>query len=135
MNELNGLTTLHDLLAISVIEVPPFQRAYAWEPTPHVRDFLDDLKAHPTAGPGRYFLGTILLSGVPGDAGDRFHQQAVVDGQQRLTTACIFVACAEWTAGYVGAVVVQYGREHPDQLNDNTSDHMLKILAKAFPCN
>lgn len=46
-----------------------------------------------------------------------------------------FCIRTEWSAGYVGAVVVQYGREHPDQLNDNTSDHMLEILAKSFPCD
>jgi len=47
----------------------------------------------------------------------------------------VFCIRTEWTAGYLGAVVVKYGREHPDQLNDNISDHMLEILAKAFPCD
>jgi len=47
----------------------------------------------------------------------------------------VFCIRAQWTAGYVGAVVVQYGREHEDQLSDDISEHMLQILAKAFPCD
>ena len=40
----------------------------------------------------------------------------------------------EWTAGYVQAVVGQYAREHPEALNRLSADHMMKVLAKAFPC-
>jgi hypothetical protein len=93
-HQVNGLTTVSDLLATSLLEVPPFQRAYAWDPQPHVRDFLDDLTAHPTTAATPYFLGTILLTSVSPDAGVRFRQYAVVDGQQRMTSACILVASA-----------------------------------------
>jgi hypothetical protein len=73
---------------------------------------------------------------------DRVFNGAVAPSDEAIDAAVskldnelrVFCILSEWTAGYVGAVVVQYGREHPDQLNDNTSDHMLKILAKAFPC-
>lgn len=41
---------------------------------------------------------------------------------------------SHWTAGQVQALVVQYGREHRDVLDEMAADHMLKILAKAFPC-
>jgi hypothetical protein len=30
-HQVNGLTTVSDLLATSLLEVPPFQRAYAWD--------------------------------------------------------------------------------------------------------
>jgi hypothetical protein len=63
------------------------------------------------------------------------HDEAINAAAARLNNELnVFCIGTEWTAGYVGAVVVQYGLEHQDQLNDKTSDHMLQILAKAFPC-
>ena len=47
----------------------------------------------------------------------------------------LFCIGSNWTAGYVQAIVVQYGREHPEALKNPTADEMLKILAKAFPCS
>ena len=41
---------------------------------------------------------------------------------------------SDFTASYVQAVVGQYALEHPEALDDASADHMLKILAKAFPC-
>jgi len=46
----------------------------------------------------------------------------------------LFCIRSPWTAGHVQALVVQYGREHPDLLEEPSANHMLKILAKAFPC-
>jgi hypothetical protein len=46
----------------------------------------------------------------------------------------LFCITSSWTAGYVQAHVVQYGREHPDLMGEPSGDQMLKILAKAFPC-
>lgn len=47
----------------------------------------------------------------------------------------VFCIRSEWTAGYVQAVVAQYGREHPQFLDEPTAEQMPKILAKAFPCS
>jgi len=52
-----------------------------------------------------------------------------------LEESTFFCITSSWTAGYVQAVVGQYGREHADVLDDMASDHMLNILAKAFPCD
>ena len=52
-----------------------------------------------------------------------------------LEESTLFCITSSWTAGYVQAVVGQYGREHADLLDDMASDHMLNILAKAFPCD
>jgi hypothetical protein len=46
----------------------------------------------------------------------------------------LFCIRSDWTAGYVQTVLVQYGREHRNLLNEMSGDQMLKILAKAFPC-
>ena len=48
-----------------------------------------------------------------------------------LTLFCIR---SVWAAEYVQAHVVQYAREHPETLNDKPGIQMLKVLAKAFPC-
>ena len=46
----------------------------------------------------------------------------------------LFCMRSNWVAGYVGAVVGQYAREHPEALDELASDHMVKVFAKAFPC-
>ncbi|MGH7389688.1 MAG: DUF262 domain-containing protein [Candidatus Rokuibacteriota bacterium] len=100
MNSHKGALTLRDLLATSLLEVPAFQRAYAWEENPHLRDFFEDLNAHPPQF--GYFLGTFLLTQANGGADTRFRHQSVVDGQQRLTTACIFVSAARARLSVLG---------------------------------
>lgn len=75
------------LLADHLIEVPRFQRRYAWT-TDNVREFLSDL-AEARAKDRDYFVGTVVLT-LPED--DSFRRR-VVDGQQRLaTTSVLFVA-------------------------------------------
>jgi uncharacterized protein DUF262/uncharacterized protein DUF1524 len=65
------------------LEVPPNQREYAWTDVEVVRLFQDLAKAK---GNGDYFLGTIVT--IP----HRDGMLEVVDGQQRLATAAIFLA-------------------------------------------
>ncbi|HSP16765.1 MAG TPA: Rap1a/Tai family immunity protein [Thermoanaerobaculia bacterium] len=73
---------------------------------------------------------------------DRVQKGEVAPSDQAMDAAAnkavndlrIFCIRSEWTAQYVSAVVVQYGHEHTAQLNEATSDHMLKILQRAFPC-
>jgi Rap1a immunity proteins len=55
----------------------------------------------------------------------------VADEKARTLGVCIEKT---WTAGYVSAVVVQYGLEHPGQLDRPLKTQMFNILAKAFPC-
>ncbi|MGF6596285.1 hypothetical protein P3T23_000992 [Paraburkholderia sp. GAS448] len=61
------------------LEIPPYQRDYAWSTT-NVDDLFDDILEAMEMG-GSHYLGTFILSA--GAAKDRFK---VVDGQQRLTT-------------------------------------------------
>jgi hypothetical protein len=61
------------------LEIPPYQRDYAWTTT-NVDDLFDDILEAMEMG-GSHYLGTFILSA--GAAKDRFK---VVDGQQRLTT-------------------------------------------------
>jgi Protein of unknown function DUF262/Protein of unknown function (DUF1524) len=88
----NGQRELGSLFADSVLRVPQFQRAYAWERDPHLRNFVDDLSSHPAEAGQKYFFGTILLTRAKTMDASTFTGYDVVDGQQRLTTACIFIA-------------------------------------------
>lgn len=93
------LNTLSQMMAGAVISVPDYQRAYAWDTKDsgrgQVNTFLQDLKEHVKSGTDApYYLGHFLFELLtPGEdaAPERF---AVVDGQQRLTTAVIFTAAA-----------------------------------------
>jgi hypothetical protein len=90
----NGQRELGSLFADNILRVPQFQRAYAWVREPHLRNFIEDLHSHPSDPDRRYFFGTILLTRAKTiDCAD-FAGYDVVDGQQRLTTACIFMGCA-----------------------------------------
>lgn len=89
----DGQGDLATLFNDNIISVPSFQRAYSWEKS-HLRSFVDDIKNQPTEENKAYFLGTILLSIDPGMSLPFYTSYLVVDGQQRLTTICIFVAVA-----------------------------------------
>lgn len=65
-------------------QVPDYQRPFLWD-AQNFRDLIDDLTTAKTDEP--YFLGTLVLHQLgPSD-------YAVVDGQQRLTSLCILLAC------------------------------------------
>jgi len=93
MPEANPITTL-DIkpnglgasLSVNFLTVPRYQRAYSWDEE-DVRNFLADINSAFSNGEAEYFLGSIVLQGVDTEF-------EVVDGQQRLTTATIFIAAA-----------------------------------------
>ena len=68
--------------------IPVYQRSYSWE-RDHVNRFLEDLEfvhANPEID---HFFGFMLTAGGEEDGPQRF-----IDGQQRMTTAVLFVICA-----------------------------------------
>ncbi|WP_191621713.1 DUF262 domain-containing protein [Microbacterium caowuchunii] len=73
------------LLADHLIEVPRFQRRYAWT-ADNVGEYLSDL-AEARSKDRDYFVGTVVLT-QPED--DSFRRR-VVDGQQRLATTSILL--------------------------------------------
>ena len=64
--------------------IPSYQRPFSWEDD-HFDDLVNDIKNAPRGQ--QYFLGTIVLHKADGG------QLAVVDGQQRLTSLLILLAC------------------------------------------
>lgn len=72
-----------------LIEVPPYQRPYAWT-TDEVSELLDDLQAaKKRSGTDPYFLGSIVM--IQTDNG-KLHE--LIDGQQRLTTLTMLLCVA-----------------------------------------
>jgi len=71
-------------IANNMLRVPMYQRAYSWEQE-DVSNFLTDVNTAFSNNETEYFMGAIVLQGAE-------HSYAVVDGQQRLTTATVFIA-------------------------------------------
>ena len=90
----DGKITLTKLFEARTLRVPSFQRAYAWESEPHLRDYLNDLRSHPSTAEKKYFFGTILLAEAKEVCNQALREADIVDGQQRLTTTCTFVVAA-----------------------------------------
>lgn len=80
-----GLEGIGHQLKSLLLRVPLYQRSYAWE-TDQVTDFCSDLRNAFNGNPREHFMGTIVLSE---DDNDRV---TVIDGQQRLATAALFLA-------------------------------------------
>lgn len=93
-------------------QLPPFQRAYAWdvEAADHLIDdilaAIDDRARDVEHVP--YFLGTMLFSEP--EEGQPIRAQLVVDGQQRLTTLTILLAVLRDHTGDAGARMALHRR-------------------------
>lgn len=86
---------LGHILTDHLVQVPRFQRSYAWAQE-NVEEYLTDLDAA-RAKSVQYFMGTLVFA-KPDGAGDR---RQIVDGQQRLaTTAILFIAVRDLLAQY-----------------------------------
>ena len=92
--------------------VPRWQRRYCWG-LPDIERLIDDLQTVARAGPHAvHYGGTLLTFPEPGAAAGVVTTRRVVDGQQRLTTVSILLACiaeklgpkgrsADWTAQFI----------------------------------
>lgn len=85
----NGQKKLKELFdGRKVFNIPDYQRAYAWDKTRQLPDFLEDIENQSL---GRdYFLGTILFQ-ERDEKMQGYDVIDVVDGQQRITTIIIFM--------------------------------------------
>lgn len=85
----NGQKKLKELFdGRKVFSIPDYQRAYAWDRTRQLPDFLEDIENQSL---GRdYFLGTILFQ-ERDEKMQGYDVIDVVDGQQRITTTIIFM--------------------------------------------
>lgn len=92
--------TLTDLFSRRLFKIPDYQRGYAWEDK-QLMDFVEDLDAlvsDNTSGRMRHYTGTIVTYQPPEKPVEtygvieRLEVVDVVDGQQRLTTATLYLS-------------------------------------------
>jgi hypothetical protein len=82
-----------DLISSRLLDVPDYQRGYAWERT-HLEEFWEDLEL--LASGGRHYTGTVVLRSLGRSVQDEarevpLDQFDVVDGQQRLATCTLLL--------------------------------------------
>ena len=86
--------------------IPEYQRPFSWDDD-NLGDLVDDLIGAPRDAD--YFLGTLVLHDVGGGTYD------VVDGQQRLTSLCILLACIRDALSLGGQSEIQMMLVQPDR--------------------
>lgn len=98
-------TTLGDLLSVgtSLYLIPFFQREYRWSPE-KVRNLKQDILNVVDGLTDKHFLGAVIVHGRRANPTDpRVFE--VIDGQQRLTTAFLFLCALVKTLASSGEVV------------------------------
>lgn len=111
----------------NMYEVPNFQRDFSWEEKQY-RDFISDIKKNLALSVSKkkvvfkseitdYFFGTILLVGDDTKASIE-KPYKVIDGQQRLTTMTLFLACIKDIIDSYNATV-EDGESYSHDYNTN----------------
>lgn len=74
--------------------IPDYQRAYVWGKD-EISELLDDVNYASEHNPeGQYFLGSMVLRKATGTIDEvSFEEYELLDGQQRLTTLMLILAC------------------------------------------
>jgi len=88
--------TLISLFAESLFQIPDYQRGYAWEEK-QWKDFIEDIDALVNEGVTSHYTGTVVVyagrdAEIRAYGTKRLKVADVVDGQQRLTTSCLYLA-------------------------------------------
>lgn len=109
---------LRDLVGGRVFEIPDYQRGYAWD-TPQWNDLIDDIDALVIDKQVRYhYTGTIVTYNRGNKVVDyeRSSMQCVevVDGQQRLTSICLYLSVI--IHALVRSGEKEYGQDIPKYL-------------------
>lgn len=97
--------------------IPKYQRAYTWGPI-QWKDLYDDFMENDFG----YFFGSIICVNNSADAFGK-QQLEVIDGQQRLTTVCMFLAA-----------IYKKLKENQSLLDDDNLDELLS-LRKSLLCS
>ena len=74
--------------------IPDYQRAYVWGKD-EISELIDDVRYASEHNPdGQYFLGSMVLrKATRSTDGVDFEEYELLDGQQRLTTLMLILAC------------------------------------------
>ncbi|MBK1642468.1 hypothetical protein CKO12_11380 [Chromatium okenii] len=78
--------SLQTFFSGKVFKIPRYQRSYAWEKE-HVNELFEDIQEAITTQ-SQHYIGTVVIAKT-----NNPDQYTVVDGQQRLTTLLMLIAC------------------------------------------
>lgn len=113
--------------------IPPFQRAFLWEPE-HARELLNDVEdafihaPMKSSAPPDYFMGTIILARGRDAAGSN----EIIDGQQRITTFSMFFAALRDHLGREGQFLQTHIQQHSDRpFQPKTQRARLEVIEEA----
>ena len=84
-----------DIFSTMWFRIPEYQRPYIWSKD-EVNELLDDLTFAQKEKPDQeYFLGSFVFQSKKADPmrGQDFHENDLLDGQQRMTTLLLLFAC------------------------------------------
>ncbi|MCX6068214.1 MAG: DUF262 domain-containing protein, partial [Chloroflexi bacterium] len=87
---------LSGLFTKAIYRIPDYQRGYAWEEK-QWKDFIQDIDALVDEDVTSHYTGTVVVY-APRDSEPRAYGTRrlklvdVVDGQQRLTTSCLYLS-------------------------------------------
>lgn len=115
--------TLTSLFAEALYQVPDYQRGYAWEEK-QWKDFIQDIDALVEDQITGHYTGTVVVY-----CGHDAHEQSygterlkvmdIVDGQQRLTSCCLYLSVI--LRALIGKGEKEYERKTPDFLYSGMS--------------
>src|SRR5258708_18576875 len=87
---------LSTLFVATLFRIPDYQRGYAWEDK-QIREFIEDVDALVEETTANHYTGTVVTY-CPKNAPKKNYSTRtlpvadVVDGQQRLTTVCLYLS-------------------------------------------
>jgi hypothetical protein len=119
--------TLTGLFADALYQIPDYQRGYAWEDK-QWKDFLQDIDALVDEQVRSHYTGTVVVyerrtPEVRPYGIERLKVVDVVDGQQRLTTTCLYLSVIIRTLIQNGETA--YDRKIPDFLYSGATCKLL----------
>jgi uncharacterized protein with ParB-like and HNH nuclease domain len=92
-----------DVFSTMWFRIPEYQRPYIWSKD-EVNELLDDLTFASNDKPNsEYFLGSFVFQFKKAHSEQEFNENDLLDGQQRMTTLLILLACIRDTATDKGA--------------------------------
>ncbi len=85
---------IRELFSRFWFRIPDYQRAYVWGKD-EISELIDDVNYASEHNPdGQYFLGSMVLrKATRSEDGVSFEEHELLDGQQRLTTLMLMLAC------------------------------------------
>lgn len=137
--------TLTGLFSEAIYQIPDYQRGYAWEDK-QWKDFIQDIDALVDEGVSSHYTGTVVTYAPRNteflDYGTKTLRLVdIVDGQQRLTTSCLYLSVIIRKLLQLGQA--DYEREIPDflycgtvcklKLGNDTDDIFYDLLKTGQP--